>query len=225
MKKIIFFLLILFSFFVFFNLKKVNAQTIGAGLFCNRNVTSADDKMVEYKNGYPSGVRYTKGDEVVCYLAVLYDGDTKVKEATFDILDNENFEFKKFKKSSLWDKATVKDGKVTLKSDEGITGNFIVGRIYYTMLNDGLDLDLEISTLYLNNTDVVGMNLSDIINDSTIEEEIPPCECPVVEEQEEDKKETPSDNLILYVLFGIITVLLLLNILQFLIIRRMNKTY
>lgn len=217
--------LVIVSLLVFFTFNSnVYAKPLGVGLFCNKGVTSEDDKIVSYKGNYYN-FKYTKGDEIICYLSVLYDGDVEIKKASFDIISNDNFEFKKFEKSSLWENFTIDENNITLSNEEGITGNFVIGKLYYTMLNDGDDLVLEISPLYLNNTDVIEANVSSIINNSKEETEPIPEKEPTIEQDENTEDEEQDKDLLIYILIGVVILLLLLNIIQFFIIRKMNKVY
>lgn len=220
MKKII---LGVFMFMLFFPTQIVNAENLGVGFFCSKGLYSEDDKIVTYDLNKYDNTKYNKGDEIICYLSVIYDGDTSINKVEFNVINNENFEFEKFEKSSLWDETIVNDKNIVLNSKNGVTGNFVIGKLYYKMLNDGDDLILEVSPVCLNDYDVVGSNILEIINDSSRQEK------PNLDEDYIEKpapvEEVKEDKTLIYILCGIIAFLLLTNIIQLLIIRRMNKTF
>ena len=217
--KRIFILFFLFSFF-FLTFDKVKAENLGAGLFCDKFLYTDDWKSVKYDfdNVAEEDLKYFKDDEVVCYLSIYYDGDSKYNQISFKHFDNDYFKFLKFEKNDVFDtELTEDDNKVVLKSNNLLSGSIVVGKIYYTMLMDGDDLEVNISDILINDYDVTGGEISGIINGTYVYEG--PIEDPVKEEPQKhievsikkvDNEDIYDSSIYLYIAISFILMILIL---------------
>lgn len=163
MKKILFCILLLL--FLGYS-KPVHAETLGAGLFCDKHLHISDGKLVfDYEK--ISDSKYVKGDIVSCYLSIYYDGHGKYNAVSFVIGKSDSFKFVSFEKTSVWDSETLNENKFSLKTNKELSGSMIVGILKYEMLVDGDDLEIPIKEFYINDYDAAGGEFFGIVNDSS----------------------------------------------------------
>ncbi len=180
MKKILFCILLLL--FLGYS-KPVYAETLGAGLFCDKHLHISDGKLVfDYEK--ISDSKYVKGDIVSCYLSIYYDGPRKYNSVSFVIGKSDSFKFDSFEKASVWDSETLNENKFSLKTNKELSGSMIVGILKYEMLVDGDDLEIPIKEFYINDYDAAGGEFFGIVNDSSGE---------IIFIPDEEKEEKPDE--------------------------------